>query len=96
MTEDELRQIVLQYYRFDINFPWVSYAPVQYEINDGALAFDLSASQIYCGMPYTNAGSCVQQFMDYCSETTGEFKNPFGTDVGAYLGNNCSSTVYWA
>ena len=96
MTEDQLRQIVLQYFRFDINFPWVSYAPVQYVINDGALAFDLSANQLYCGMPYTNAGSCVQQFMDYYNTSTGEFRNPFGTDVGSHLGNNCSSSVYWA
>ena len=97
MTEEELRQIVLDYYALQSSILWVPSAELRYWNHPTSVSQTvLPTNHLYSGMPYTSATSCIQHFLDFYDEETGVFTNPYGEEMGTYLGNSCSSSVYWA
>ena len=103
MTNAQLRQLVLDFFTTQSSIPWVvqTEIPYTYDGNEDIDApedanYTLVADTVYCGMPYSNAGSSIYQFLDYYNEETGVLTQPYGSKIGKYLGNNCCSAVYWA
>ena len=85
------------------SIPWVVQENIPYTYNgnedmEGAedANYTILADTVYCGMPYSNAGSSIYQFLDYYNEKTGVLTQPYGSAIGSTLGNHCCSAVYWA
>ena len=99
MTNAQLRQIVLDYYVLQGTVPWTIADPVQYNYTRGQEPDDgieFVKGQVYGGLPYSYANMGLYQFFDYYDEKTGVLNNPYGSDLGRYIGNHCCSSVYWA
>ena len=97
-TMDQKRDIVLQYYNLQSSFLWTPSEDFTYLLHyyNPDTGRDVNAGYVYSGVPYSSATSCLQHFLDFCDEETGVFSNPYGDEMGSYLGNSCTSSIYWA
>lgn len=103
MTNTQLRNLVINFFEMSSSIPWVTRTNIPYTYNGNEdmegeedANYTILANTIYCGMPYSNAGSSIYQFLDYYNEETGVLTQPYGGKLGKYLGNHCCSAVYWA
>ena len=96
MSEEELRRIVVEYYRMQGTIPWTPDKDTHFFITATDKDNRVSADSVYCGLPYTSAGTSLYTFLDYYDGETGIFSNPYGSNMGSVFGDNCSTSVYWA
>ncbi|MBP5288332.1 MAG: hypothetical protein J6Z79_00480, partial [Clostridia bacterium] len=97
-SQEDLRQIVLDYFKLQSSFVWTSNEPIKYLLHyyNPDSVRKLDAGHLYTGIPYSSAGSCLQHFLDFYDEETGVFTNPYGEEMGSYLGNSCTGSIFWA
>ena len=96
MSEDQLRAIVVEFYRMQGSIPWLSRQEIKFPVSGHDEPTRLSANTIYCGLPYTGADSSLYNFLDYYDDETGVFTNRFGVGLSEVLGNHCAGSVFWA
>lgn len=95
MSEDELRQIVVDYVRMQLTVTWKPSRFTTY-VNHGKELMLMSES-VYAGLPYVN-NSCgnLYKFMEYYDEETGVLDvSLIEGELGRVIGNQCSSCAYW-
>ena len=102
MTEEELRRLVVDYYKMMATIRWVPSRGFEYEYStastsDSSGNLSIKGGRIYAGMPYTKASAGLQDFLDFYDEKTGvldveEYKNT----IAEKIGNNCATSVFWA
>ena len=97
MTEEEMRQLVVDFYIFSKTFVWVADNDYTYQVADGAGRESLETGGVYAGFPYISKGtSNVYRLMDFMDPQTGVLHV---ADAGAnsrMLGNQCSMSCQWA
>jgi len=97
MTEDELRQICVDFMRLQLSVQWTPDKVVKSYVNDGKDIM-LRPENVYCGLPYVaNSFGNLYNLMTYYDEQTGRVDfNAMGDEIEALIGNQCSCSVYWA
>jgi len=97
MTEDELRQICVDFMRLQLSVQWTPDKVVKSYVNDGKDIM-LRPENVYCGLPYVGSRfGNLYNLMTYYDEQTGQLDlDAMGDDVELLIGNQCSSSVYWA
>ena len=102
MTEDELRQICVDYFRLQISFQWTPKEDLDYLITGYKKQTSFPAGVKYAGLPYmcTNSGYITGNLyiaMDYYDPETGLMDNSGMADqvFAERIGNNCSGGSFW-
>ena len=96
MTEEELRDVVLQYFELAQTFAWTPDKGYQYVITTNDKSVTLPSKQIYGGMPYvTNGLGNLYRWMDWYDPETGIMYLSKTSDP-KQIGNQCSYGTFWA
>ncbi|MBE6713210.1 MAG: hypothetical protein E7580_06800 [Ruminococcaceae bacterium] len=96
MTEEQLRNVVLQYFELAQTFAWTPDRAYQYVITTSDKSVTLPSKQIYGGMPYvTNGLGNVYRWMDFYDAETGVMYLS-KTASPKQIGNQCSYGTFWA
>ena len=100
MTEDQLRQIVLDFFKLQLTFQWSPKESFAYSITTYKKPRSFDKNTVYAGLPYQGASQAgnIYWAMQYYDPETGILDNT-GMDGQAFsqlLGNHCTSSPYWA
>ena len=100
MTEDQLRQIVLDFFRLQLTFQWTPKESFAYAITTYKEPRSFEKNTVYAGLPYqaTSKAGNIYWAMTLYDPETGILDNS-GMDGQAFsqlLGNHCTSSPYWA
>ncbi len=98
MTNEQLRQLCVEYYRMMGEIRWTLSADLDYEYpSTSAGAYHLKKYQKYGGMPYTRACGGLADFLDFYDDETGLLDlSRYGSGIAGVIGNNCATSVFWA
>ena len=95
MTTDELRTLVVDFFRFCRTFPWVPSEDYYEVVNNKPVS--LTGGVVYGGLPYVAVGhGSVYRLMDFYNENTGEVDIVKAFENNRYFGNQCSSGAFVA
>ena len=99
MTEEELRQICIDYFRLQLSFQWTPKEDLIYEITGYRKPAAFPAGTVYAGLPYMNPSHVGNLYvlMEYYDPETGLLDNSgMGQQTFAdRIGNNCASGSFW-
>lgn len=97
MTEAELRQICLDFFRLSLTFQWTPAENYTYSVNGKKVT--LEKGSFLAGVPYVaeNAGGSLYSFLRYYDPETGllDLKNTKAAGILPALGTHCSSGAFW-
>ena len=97
MTEAELRQICLDFFRLSLTFQWTPAENYTYSVNGKKVT--LKKGDFLAGVPYVaeNAGGSLYSFLRYYDPETGilDLKGTKAAGVIPTLGTHCSSGAFW-
>ena len=97
-TPDELRAIAVRAMRDMLSVQWCADRNYAYRKN-GAVntkLFHYEPGNLYAGMPYTNAGSGIFQWLSYYDHESGVFRfDGDSAELNANIGNSCAACVCW-
>lgn len=97
MTEEEMRQLVVDFYIFSKSFVWVADDEYTYRLAEGYDPITLNKGELYSGFPYISKGSNnVYRMMDYMDPETGVVNIKAAGENHMLLGNQCSLSCQWA
>jgi len=99
MTEAELRQLCVDFFRMQQSIQWTLKAPFAYRINTYDKYPDLKTETVYAGCPYVSpsiAGN-IYRIMDFYDSETGVLDNTQmnSQDFAMLIGNDCVSGPFW-
>ncbi|MBQ4037419.1 MAG: hypothetical protein IJC84_04765 [Clostridia bacterium] len=102
MSEDELRQICVDFMALQLSFPWQSNKALSFEWTDSLSTTQDNITSIelntaYGGMPYrSSAWSNIYQIMYYYDEETGVLDaEAMGDKCTTIISNMCTSSTFW-
>ncbi len=100
MTEEQLRQIVLDYFRLQLTFQWTPAESFEYTITTYQEPRSFEAGTVYAGLPYQGSTTSANLYltMEYYDPETGILGNSEidGQSLSLLLGNHCTTSPYWA
>ena len=96
MSEDELRQLCVDFMNLQLTFPWQPNKTVSFT-SGGSKEF-INAGTVYGGQSYVSSKySNIYKVMHYYDEKTGMLDTEkMGMFFGDIVGNQCSSNSFWA
>ena len=97
MTEDELRQLCVDFMKLQLTVQWTPKGRVDSYKHNGKDVM-VRPEEVYCGLPYiTSRFGNIYNLMTYYDEKTGRVNmDAMGDNLELLIGNQCSSSVYWA
>ena len=100
MSEEELRQICLDFFRLQLSFRWTPKESFSYTITTYQEGREFHAGTVYAGLPYQGSSRSgnIYLAMEYYDPETGVLDNSgiTGQEFSHILGNHCTSSPYWA
>ncbi len=100
MTEDELRALCLDFMDLQMQFTWTPSQTTEMrniEKNPDNVVKTFVFGQVYGGTPYLTAKcSNIYNMMEYYDERNGMLDLSGGQDTLNLIGNQCSSSTFWA
>ncbi|MBR4863919.1 MAG: hypothetical protein IKU07_05020 [Oscillospiraceae bacterium] len=101
MTEEQLRQIVLDYFRLQLTFQWSPKESFAYSITTYKKPRSFDKQTVYAGLPYQGSkplGANLYWLMELYDPETGILDNSGmdGQEFSELMGNHCTSSPYWA
>ncbi len=100
MTEEELRQICLDYFHLQLTFAWTLSKNINYTIVSSGSQVKLQRGTVYGGLPYvTDSLGNLYRVFDFYDTETGVVTPPANMkdqDFAEIFGNQCSYGSYWA
>ena len=99
MSEDELRQICVDFFLLQQTFQWTPKARFAYDISTYGKRPELSPGTVYAGCPYispSNTGN-LYRIMEFYNPETGVLDNTKMSrqDFAWLIGNDCVSGPFW-
>lgn len=96
MTEDQLRQICIDFMQLQLSFLWTPNQSVDYESYADKPA-QIKIRVVYGGMPYVSyTTNALYHLMHYYDETTGIMDiAAMGKNAPEIMGNQCSGNSFW-
>lgn len=96
MTEDELRQLCIDFFLFAKTALWMPNSEWKYTMSDAGTPDEMAKGQIYGGLPYYGNGSGnVYRLMDFINEETGVVDMAWGMENPKLFGNQCGNSAGW-
>lgn len=96
MTEDEMRNLCVDFFRFTKTALWTPSDSVEFTKTNKGATDTLYQGQIYGGLPYIPVASgSIYRLMDYIDEQTGEVDIVSAMENPQLFGNQCSIGAYW-
>ena len=97
MTEEEMRQLVVDFYNYSKNFTWVASDDWYYLVGENYGYNILEAGKVYSGFPYVSLGSNnPYRMFDYMDPKSGVVNMAEVEKSPMLFGNQCSFSAYWA
>lgn len=97
MTIQEMREACVSFMRFSKTAMWIPNAELTFVKNAQGAEDKMLKGQIYAGFPYMQFSTGnVYRLMDYMNEETGVVDVEDFIAYPQALGNQCSSSTYWA
>ncbi|MBP5288550.1 MAG: hypothetical protein J6Z79_01575 [Clostridia bacterium] len=101
MTEEELRQICIDYMALQTSVVWTPDQSLFYDYPSSYSADDegmlhLEKGKRYGGVPYTQAAIGLEAFLDLYDEESGVLALSEAKNIHQKVGNNCGTAVFWA
>lgn len=97
MTEDQLRQICVDYMTIQQSLIWTPDVDFTYTATNVDKTFTMQAGTLYAGVPYSVAGQDLAGFLEYYDPATRTLRvSGTGAEDGLLFGNHCSTSAYWA
>jgi len=96
MTEEQLRQICVDFMRLQLSFPWTPSHDLTYKNHSKSIT--LYKGSVYGGLPYiSSTGGNIYNAMAFYDEATGTIDTKTaGADFYKMIGNQCSGAAHWA
>ena len=95
MTEDELRNLCVEFFRFSQTFAWTPSETWTYTIGESTKKHAMSEGTVYGGFPYLHGAGNVYRMLEYYDEKTGEVDMKEAGKNQRYFGNFCSYGSAW-
>lgn len=96
MTEEELRDLCVNFFRFTKTALWTPNDSVEFTKTNSGGIDNMYKGQIYGGLPYIPVASgSIYRLMDYIDEETGEVDIIAAMENPKLFGNQCSIGAYW-
>ncbi len=98
MTEEELRQLCVDFFRTTLSFAWTPKANAQYQNKESNPVLKFNTGSVYGGTPYvTNTTGTVYTAMEYYDPITGTLNiSGDAKETIMKFSNQCSGSAYWA
>jgi len=100
MSEDELRKIVIDFFRLTLSFSWTPNSTIEYVISSQDRPVSLPSGIVYGGLPYvTGASGNLYKMMNYYDPATGVLDTASlgtGEKFQNVMGTQCSFSTTWA
>ena len=97
MTEEEMRKVVVDFYKYSKTVVWVAGSDLKYTVNSTLGRNTLKTGTVYGGFPYVSLGSGnVYRLMDYMDTEKGVLDAANAGAVDVLFGNQCSISTFWA
>ena len=96
MSEAELRQLVLDFFRLTLRFPWTPSKTFDFAPR-GKVIITFEEGKVYGGTPYV-AGTLgnIYTMMEYYNPENGMLNLDNGLDTIVQFSNQCSGSTFWA
>ena len=91
-STDEIRAMAVKAMRDELTVQWFVDKNFTYLNADGG-EFKINSREVYAGLPYTQSGSGLLQWLQYYDPDTGRMH--IGNDIQGFLGNSCAASVMW-
>ena len=97
MSEEELRQLVLDFFTLTLRFPWTPNVSTDFISAQGSFIRTFLPNSVYGGTPYV-AGTVgnIYTVMEYYDERNGMLDLTGGMDTIRQFSNQCSGSAFWA
>ena len=95
MTEDELRKLCVEFFRFSQTFAWTPSETWRYTIGSNTTAHYMTQGKVYGGFPYLHGSGNVYRMLEYYDEETGEVNMAEAGKNQRFFGNFCSYGSGW-
>ena len=95
MSEEELRNLCVEFFRFSQTFAWTPSETWRYTIGDSTTAHYMTQGVVYGGFPYLHGAGNVYRMLEYYDEETGEVNMAEAGKNQRYFGNFCSYGSGW-
>ncbi len=95
MSEDELRKLCVDFFRFSQTFAWTPSDNWSYTIGNNSAAHHMTQGVVYGGFPYLHGAGNVYRMLEYYNEETGEVDIQEAGKNQRLLGNFCSYGSGW-
>ena len=92
-STDEIRAMAVEAFHDALSVQWYTEKDFTYTLSSGA-EMHVDSRETFAGIPYTNAGSGLLQWLQYYDFETGRMSN-LGDDLNGRLGNSCAAGVMW-
>ena len=95
MSEEELRNLCVEFFRFSQTFAWTPSETWRYTIGDNTTAHYMTQGVVYGGFPYLHGAGNVYRMLEYYDEETGEVNMAEAGKNQRFFGNFCSYGSGW-
>ena len=96
MTEDQLRQICLDFMRLQLTFAWKPKETTTFS-NSNSNTKTFGKNMVYGGIPYVSSSfGNLYKLMDFYDENTGTLDLSGGKATFKTIGNQCSASTFWS
>ncbi|MBE6711997.1 MAG: hypothetical protein E7580_00590 [Ruminococcaceae bacterium] len=95
MTEEELRNLCVEFFRFSQTFAWTPDEAWSYTIGSSTTKHTLAPGTVYGGFPYLHGAGNVYRMLEFYDEETGEVNMKEAGMNQRYFGNFCSYGSAW-
>lgn len=95
MSEDELRKLCVDFFRFSQSFAWTPSETWDYTIGNNTKVHHMTQGVVYGGFPYLHGAGNVYRMLEYYDETTGVVNMEEAGKNPRYFGNFCSYGSAW-
>ena len=95
MTEDELRKLCVDFFRFSQTFAWTPSETWDYTIGSSSAKHHMTQGVVYGGFPYLHGAGNVYRMLEFYNEETGEVNMEEAGKNQRLFGNFCSYGSGW-
>ncbi|MBQ3074435.1 MAG: hypothetical protein IJC26_00060 [Clostridia bacterium] len=95
MSEQELRNLCVEFFRFCQTFAWTPSETWSYTIGNNTTAHYMTQGVVYGGFPYLHGAGNVYRMLEYYDEETGEVDMAEAGKNQRFFGNFCSYGSGW-
>ena len=97
-SPEEVRKTAVRAMRNELFYPWTPYETLRYHKEGycSSKEYLFEKNALYAGLPYSDAGGSLIQFLQYFDPKTGTIRLTDPENADHLIGNMCGESVIWA